>query len=321
MKTNETIFTDESGLKRIKTFDGNAFGEPAESSIKTPTPRLVKIGAAGVTGLVIGAAGIALTSAAPADDDEELVTGIVFEEEDEDEPIEELEVEETTASTPTIGHIGNVDYAEGVNDDMTFAEAFATARAEVGPGGAFEWHGNIYGTYTAQEWESMTDAEQQAYANQFGYTGEHHDTDNVAATNASTGASEEAPAEHTGARETQTPTESGSDDEADIEVLEIVQNAETGQSYVAMNVNGHETYMIDEDGDGVLDIIISDLNDNQELDEGESADISSEGITIEQISGNTGVEITYYGEEAAPADEPEYEYPVDELSDTDILDI
>ena len=40
-----------------------------------------------------------------------------------------------------------------VEDDMTFAEAFQSARAQVGPGGVFEWHGGVYGTYTADEWK------------------------------------------------------------------------------------------------------------------------------------------------------------------------
>lgn len=319
MKTNETIFTEESGLKRIKTFDGKAFGEPAEAAVKTPTPRLVKIGAAGVTGLVIGGAGIALTSAAPADEEEQ-VTGILFEE-DDDEELEEVEVEEeTTPATSSMGHVGNVDYAEGVNDDMTFAEAFATARAEVGPGGAFEWHGNVYGTYTAQEWESMSDEEHQAYASQFGYTGEHHDTENVTTANSGTG---ESTVGETGGEVSHTGETGG--EESDIEVLEIVQNTETGQSYVAMTVGGHETYMIDEDGDGVLDIVISDLNDNQELDEGETAYIGTEGLTIEQVSAGSGVEITYYGEDAEVEEPVDYDYPIDEgydeLSETDILDI
>ena len=34
--------------------------------------------------------------------------------------------------------------AHSVTDDMSFSEAFATARAEVGPGGAFVWHGQVY---------------------------------------------------------------------------------------------------------------------------------------------------------------------------------
>ena len=47
---------------------------------------------------------------------------------------------------------------------MSFSEAFASARAEIGAGGIFEWHGNSYNTYTKEEFESMTGEEQGNYA-------------------------------------------------------------------------------------------------------------------------------------------------------------
>lgn len=51
-----------------------------------------------------------------------------------------------------------------VEEDMTFDEAFATARDVVGPGGVFSWHGGIYSTYTVAEWDAMSDAQQMEYA-------------------------------------------------------------------------------------------------------------------------------------------------------------
>lgn len=54
--------------------------------------------------------------------------------------------------------------AHGVNDQMSFSQAFATARAEVGPGGVFEWRGQIYGTYYKNEWDSMDEAQRQQFA-------------------------------------------------------------------------------------------------------------------------------------------------------------
>lgn len=53
--------------------------------------------------------------------------------------------------------------AHGVNDNMSFNEAFAAARHEVGPGGLFEWHGQVYGTYYGNEWDAMSDAEHEQY--------------------------------------------------------------------------------------------------------------------------------------------------------------
>ena len=53
-----------------------------------------------------------------------------------------------------------------VNDDMSFGEAFAAARAEVGPGGVFHWHGGIYNTYSADEWNNMSVEQKHDFAQQ-----------------------------------------------------------------------------------------------------------------------------------------------------------
>ena len=60
---------------------------------------------------------------------------------------------------------GVVVTMEGTYDDgdMSFSEAFAAARAEQGPGGVFEWHGNLYSTYYENEWSSMSAEEHDAY--------------------------------------------------------------------------------------------------------------------------------------------------------------
>lgn len=67
---------------------------------------------------------------------------------------------------------GSAPEATGVNDGMSFNEAFAAARAEVGAGGCFTWHGGVYGTYYATEWDAMS-AEQKAdyEASVFGNSG------------------------------------------------------------------------------------------------------------------------------------------------------
>ena len=56
--------------------------------------------------------------------------------------------------------------AHSVNDDMSFSEAFAAARNEVGPGGGFVWHGHVYGTYRGDdpEWIEMTPEERAEHS-------------------------------------------------------------------------------------------------------------------------------------------------------------
>ena len=104
---------------------------------------------------------------------EEHITGNIATENDT-----QTETEEETASTVEWSD-GQILIATDVDDNMSFAEAFQAAREEVGPGGAFEWHGNVYSTYLAEEWKEM-DAEQRAeFNNHFSWNSHHSShTDN-----------------------------------------------------------------------------------------------------------------------------------------------
>ncbi len=48
-------------------------------------------------------------------------------------------------------NIYTAPHAHNVNDSMSFDEAFASARGELGAGGVFEWRGQLYGTFYATE--------------------------------------------------------------------------------------------------------------------------------------------------------------------------
>lgn len=56
--------------------------------------------------------------------------------------------------------------ATSVDDSMTFDEAFAAARTEVGPGGVFRWHGRPYNTFWQEEWADLSLVQRQEYAEQ-----------------------------------------------------------------------------------------------------------------------------------------------------------
>ena len=53
-----------------------------------------------------------------------------------------------------------------LHNELSFGEAFAQARAEVGSGGVFIWHGGIYNTYTVEEWNAMTPQQKIDFAHQ-----------------------------------------------------------------------------------------------------------------------------------------------------------
>lgn len=59
----------------------------------------------------------------------------------------------------------DVAFSTVVTDNMSFDQAFASARKELGAGGFFNWHGKTYNTYYKEEWDSMTDVEKSDIAN------------------------------------------------------------------------------------------------------------------------------------------------------------
>lgn len=69
----------------------------------------------------------------------------------------------------TICPTEEVQIVNGVNESMSFSEAFATAREEVGPGGIFNWHGATYNTFFKEEWNQLGLAEKQGFLHDVGY--------------------------------------------------------------------------------------------------------------------------------------------------------
>lgn len=71
---------------------------------------------------------------------------------------------------------GEIEVIPSAEKDMPFNEAFASARAELGPGSYFEWHGNVYSTCTAEEWNEMVRQSQEDLS-QIDETDSWQDTD------------------------------------------------------------------------------------------------------------------------------------------------
>lgn len=71
------------------------------------------------------------------------------------------------ATTPLVSEpaesMSEIQVSQSPTDNMSFNEAFAAARADVGGHGVFEWRGNVYGTYYAEEWDKFP----QSYKDEF----------------------------------------------------------------------------------------------------------------------------------------------------------
>lgn len=160
-------------------------------------------------------------------------------------------------------------------DELSFREAFDTARAEMGPGGVFRWHGNLYNTYTADEWQAMSDERKEELAQEVDpeISPEDIDTDVVTV-------NETADSLQTEASETSDPLLSeaseAEDDSDDVRVIgqgEVTLQNGRNVTVQELEVNGQRVAVIDVDQDGTADIAMTDLNHNRQMDEGEVIDL------------------------------------------------
>lgn len=263
----------------------------------------------GTTGILLGTAATFLMGMKKADDPVK--------------PGEEEKTDDTTeeATRPAWAD-GEIAVATGVTDDMSFNEAFAAARAEVGPGGAFEWHGNVYGTYYANEWNAMTPQERNEFGDHFSWN-EHssasdthyaatgrssHHTDTTAhhtSNNSSTSAGQttaqttqeesddiEVISVDNPGKQTQTITaqeEPVITEDMEIEVLGVTYDAENNINFGELNVGGHEAVVIDIDGDQTFDLLAIDLNDDGQPQDNEQTYIGDAGLTVNDLGGVTAV--------------------------------
>lgn len=147
--------------------------QPQESARKTSKSSLGKVVMFGsVPGVLLGAVGATMLRRSKPEEvimvedsvePEMLEPASVGEVADEvpDDGVEEIV--EKTAEEPVGESLPALDVIE-VNDNMTFAEAFAAARAGSGSEGVFEWHGNVYSTMTKEEWDAMNEEEVEVFA-------------------------------------------------------------------------------------------------------------------------------------------------------------
>lgn len=271
-------------------------------------PKWKEIAIGGTTGILLAGAGIALTSfdthaeepAAPADDNA-------------------ADSNDAAASADT--HAAASSY-----DDMSFADAFAAARSEMGPGGVFTWHGNTYGTYLKSEWDAMNDNERNDFADNHSSSNNSQATDNnTEPDNTETAQHEEnqqqAPASQNQTAQNTQEENNGTENVGNSNDEPVAQNSTEGNDgtfdvdseieFVSfeqvdlMNdgtmsnvgtaiVDGQEVLLIDVDGDGGnFDLMAADFNSNGQLEDNEIVDISDQQISVEGFAQSVGTAASF----------------------------
>lgn len=155
-----------------------------------------------------------------------------------------------------------------VSGDMSFGEAFAAARAEVGPGGVFHWHGGIYNTYSADEWNAMTVEQKHNFAQQV--QPEIRPDELSIPTDANTHVVVEHHVYHHQEAPATAEVHETAVSSEDVQVVDqqTAQNFEQdGDVHIVgyANVDGHLAVGYDTTGDGQADVAIIDVDDNHQL--------------------------------------------------------
>ncbi|WP_106830279.1 hypothetical protein [Parabacteroides pacaensis] len=170
-----------------------------------------------------------------------------------------------------------------VNDDQSFSEAFADARAQVGPGGVFEWHGNVYGTYYKEEWDNMTPADRHEFQTKIDY--QDVTSGASAGTNTSSHLSSQGESFHE-TSETSYHQVDSSDSENEIKILgmeEIYDENGNPMTVAAADLQGHEVLLVDIDHDGKMDVVMADANGDGQISGDEVIDISDADIQVSDL--------------------------------------
>lgn len=182
-----------------------------------------------------------------------------------------------------------------VDDSLSFSQAFAEARAQVGAGGVFEWHGKVYNTFSQNEWRDMTAADRAEWQSRVDYSdvtdsahsnlyATHHTSSGHAHT-AHAEAVDEVPQnasyiDHS-AQET---ADAGGDDEVHVIGVAVHDNGQGGMATIAGLQSGDDmALLVDVDSDGTVDYVVHDDNGNGHYESNEWHDVSADGMATTDV--------------------------------------
>jgi len=158
------------------------------------------------------------------------------------------------------------------SESMSFNQAFAAAREELGPGGVFVFEGDIYHTYSASEWNNMSEADRLEFSGSISIqnadvteapASEDVFIDNGVEPNSDLNPSQE------------TETENVESEEMEIIGYDLDNDGVADMYVFDLDENGVADVLIDSDVDGVYDVIAMnvDFESDADISEYETYDV------------------------------------------------
>lgn len=250
----------DTGRISTEIYNDNLERKSLNLRVTEKQKEMLKLGGVGLGGMITGAGLFSLFGSALKEDGSEVLP--------ENSEMAEQVVMETS-----------LPFAESINDQMEFQEAFAAAREEVGAGGFFTWKGNTYNTYYKEEWDGMSEEDQEAYAS------------NVTSQSEFIDMNEELLADNDS-------VEGGIDDTNN----EVELTPENEFTFGTGDINGNgivDAVAIDEDNDGYADVIVLDINEDGIPD--------AKGLDLDQ-DGDIDVFVVDEGQDGFDVDDSIYNY-------------
>ena len=202
--------------------------------------------------------------------------------------------EPTTQAAHTAVPAGNVKVAE-VSDDMSFDEAFASARKQVGAGGVFEWRGKLYGTYYKNEWDAMSQADKDQYAaNVFGTPQAKVHNENIQEAprkdmpeDAEQNTNVQKVSDQTNNQQDRAEADSGEGGRYNIQQVygarTVIDNNGNPMTMVEAKVNGHNAILCDINQDDKIDSMAIDANDDGQITQDEIIPVPQGAVLVSEL--------------------------------------
>lgn len=160
----------------------------------------------------------------------------------------------------------------------SFSDAFAQARQQVGPGGVFEYNGQIYGTYYANEWNAMSAEERADFQNRASGIAPTHHSNHIHHDASAPNAQPEV------ATDAQMLSVEPVEDEVRVLGVEVVEGADGGRMTMAtVEVGGEVSLMVDVNNDDIVDVLIHDDNHDNELQDSEYHYVEPANIHVSDL--------------------------------------
>ena len=273
MDNEATRLINDEPTKREQTASATQSQSEPSAPKKSKKSSPISAAAGGfVAGAAVGIGGSAAATNTPED-----VQNL------EGEAAENADIETPAPEEAILANDEGVRYAHVDADN--FNDAFAQARAQVGPGGVFEYNGRIYGTYLADEWNEMTPQERAEYQNRVNEVAPSHHVQHDTATIADATEHQETTSDVVAVP---TDAEMVSAEPVDNEIrvlgVETVQDGDGQVMNVALvECEGDQALLVDVDNNGAIDVLVHDDNGDGQIQETEIHDISEAGLDVADL--------------------------------------